>query len=735
MIESIEIRNLAMFNDTSHYIEELKKINSFFGINGSGKTSIGRLILNPTQFPDCKINWEANSELECRVYNSDFIKESFSQDLLGVFTLGKESKEKELEIKRVKDDIERIEGEITKFDNCLNGKDGHGGKEKELDVLQNQYKDIFWRQKIKYGSDFGIVLEGVLASKERFKDKLLQENNDNDASLCSFEDLKERISTVFNKQLVAKGLIKNISIEKITAFEKNSILRKVIIGKENVDITELIHKLNNSDWVKKGADYMNDSSGLCPFCQQKLPESFRNSLVEYFDESYEHDLRQVEQLADNYYEEVSRVQSVIQAILDERDECVDYKTLEELNTQLHLIASTNVERIKQKIQEPSTIVELDSVESVLKSISVIIEKANQKINEQNRIIKNIDDERKLLKSQVWRFITEEAKNDVDTYLSHKKDLEQKIQSLQTKIFDQKKEKKSKANCLLELEKSQTSIIPTLEGINSILSSFGFKSFKLALGDNQRSYKLVRENGEDAKTTLSEGERNFVAFLYFYYLLNGSQDESGTLNNKIVVFDDPVSSLDSDILFIVSTLIRELYPSVLDDENSIKQIFILTHNVYFHKEVTLPKGIKKISNNIAYFVVKKCDGYSDIIKAESNPVSSTYEMLWDELRREFNFPGSVSKAVLPNIMRRILEHYFQLVGGIKLHDLHKHFDGTDIYRCKSLCSFINDASHSSFDDYSYALCDDAELREYFRVFKDIFENTDQIGHYDMMMNKG
>ena len=58
--------------------------------------------------------------------------------------------------------------------------------------------------------------------------------------------------------------------------------------------------------------------------------------------------------------------------------------------------------------------------------------------------------------------------------------------------------------------------------------------------------------------LSEGERNFLIFLYFYHLIYGVESPEENINqDKILVIDDPVSSLDSDVLFIVSTLIDYL----------------------------------------------------------------------------------------------------------------------------------------------------------------------------------
>ncbi len=35
------------------------------------------------------------------------------------------------------------------------------------------------------------------------------------------------------------------------------------------------------------------------------------------------------------------------------------------------------------------------------------------------------------------------------------------------------------------------------------------------------YKIIRPGGMDAKETLSEGEYNFISFLYFYHLVYGA----------------------------------------------------------------------------------------------------------------------------------------------------------------------------------------------------------------------
>src|SRR5690606_10104250 len=140
-----------------------------------------------------------------------------------------------------------------------------------------------------------------------------------------------------------------------------------------------------------------------------------------------------------------------------------------------------------------------------------------------------------------------------------------------------------------------------------------------------SYRLARPNGDDARETLSEGEKTFVTFLYFYYLLKGSTSETGVATDRIVVFDDPVSSLDSDVLFIVSSLMKEVCNDARQGLGQIKQVFVLTHNVYFHKELTYckrPAGGALKSES--FWIVRKVGQQSKVERHASNPVKTGYE---------------------------------------------------------------------------------------------------------------
>jgi wobble nucleotide-excising tRNase len=212
------------------------------------------------------------------------------------------------------------------------------------------------------------------------------------------------------------------------------------------------------------------------------------------------------------------------------------------------------------------------------------------------MVANLATERATLTAQVWRFVLEELNTDLVAFKTSKDGLDKAIAAMTTQIATATTEKRKKEAEIHELEKQTASIQPTIDGINTLLSSFGFQGFKLAKAASEVSYKLVRSDGSDAKATLSEGEKTFVTFLYFYHLLKGSDSDSGMTTDRIVVFDDPVSSLDSDILFIVSSLIKGLFDEVRMGTGHIKQIFVLTHNVYFHKEVTYNQNRKDVAMN-------------------------------------------------------------------------------------------------------------------------------------------
>ena len=143
----------------------------------------------------------------------------------------------------------------------------------------------------------------------------------------------------------------------------------------------------------------------------------------------------------------------------------------------------------------------------------------------------------------------------------------------------------------ELDDYRTNVFPQLqESVNSYLKLFnaGFRICELKytnIGGGTGSsctYNVVInevpvavkggnvEQGEHSfKNTLSAGDRNTLALALFF----SSLDKSPNLENKIVVLDDPISSLDDHRSFASVQRVRKL-------AEGAGQVILLSHNKHF-----------------------------------------------------------------------------------------------------------------------------------------------------------
>jgi wobble nucleotide-excising tRNase len=732
MIESIQIASEASYSNTPEILHKLSKINFLYGANGAGKTTISRIIANPNSFASCKVNWKNGMALKTMVYNRDFVHENFSAStgLKGIFTLGKNNIDTLNKIATAKVEHDALVTKIGKLKVALSGEDGSSGKVGELAQLENQFKEKCWLAYTKYKSKLINAFDGYRNSKDSFRDKVLREFSSNSAALLTRSELEEKAITVFGTAPTAEAALATIQAKQLIAYESDPVLGKRIIGKGDVDIAAMIKKLGNSDWVREGRNFYEINESTCPFCQQSVDLSFAQSLNEYFDETYTTETKNIAMLISNYSTEASRLQLEISQIIDSKSRFIDTDSLKREKELLDSIITINIQKLASKKKEPSQIIELESITNVISTISTAIDQANAAIAVHNKTVANITQEKRTLTSQVWKHLIDvDLKTDHGDYSKKATALIAAINGMKSSIASTTTEMNDKAIEILTLEKDSTSTQPTVDGINLILSSFGYRGFSLAPAGSGNFYKLIRADGTDAMETLSEGERTFVTFLYFYHLLKGSNSESEITTNRVVVFDDPVSSLDSDILFLVGSLIKDIFEEIRTGVGYIKQIFVLTHNVYFHKEVTFnPRrsGDTSMKSEETFWVVRKINLLSRLEPHESNPIKTSYELLWSEVRRPDR-----SKLTIQNTLRRILENYFKILGGVDLNGLNAKFEGQEKLICKSLISWVNDGSHFSHDDL-YVSISDSMIEPYLNVFREIFRKSDHMAHYKMMM---
>jgi len=729
MIESITIASVATYASRPETLSGLSQFNYLFGSNATGKTTVSRIIADEASFPTCNVTWKGGTKLQPMVYNLDFVERNFNQlaELKGVFTLGEKQVDTLAKIATAKGELDALTTKIENLTKGLQGVDGTGGKKGELAALQARFRDKCWAQKQKHDAKLQGAFAGYRNSAEKFKSKVFQELASNTATLKTQADLEKRAESVFGPTPTAEAAVTSVDTFKLIAHETNPILKKRVIGKEDVDITAMIKKLGNSDWVSAGRGFYDVNDGKCPFCQQSTTEAFAQSLNDYFDETFVTDRKAIDDLATDYATDAARLQQALAGVIAAPSRFLDVEKLKTEKELLDTKITLNNQRLVGKKKEASQVVELESVGNIAKTVKGLIDAANTQVAAHNKMVANLATERTTLTAQVWKFVLEELKTDLADFKTAKDALDKAIAAMTAQITAATTDKEKKVAEIRELEKQTTSVQPTIDGINQLLAAFGFQGFKLAKGESGTSYKLVRSDGTDAKVTLSEGEKAFVTFLYFYHLLKGSESDSGMTTDRIVVFDDPVSSLDSDILFIVSSLIKGLFEEVRAGTGHIKQIFILTHNVYFHKEVTYNLKRKDVAlNEETFWIVRKPGLVSKIDKHPTNPIKTSYELLWEEVRKRDR-----SNLGIQNALRRILENYFKILGGIEFDQLYAMFDGKEKLICKSLCAWVHDGSHYAHDDL-YVSIDDSTVDNYLKVFRTIFEKAGHGAHYRMMM---
>jgi len=282
-------------------------------------------------------------------------------------------------------------------------------------------------------------------------------------------------------------------------------------------------------------------------------------------------------------------------------------------------------------------------------------------------------------------------------------------------------------------------------INTMLENSGFSglSIKEKKDKGYASFFLDRDNMSQAKVwkSLSEGEKHYIAFLYFYQLciskdnINASIEEvinssSSANNGKVIVIDDPITSMDSETVFLVSSIIRKMIDSIGNN-----QLLLLTHNQYFYNEVTYGKTKDE---KIATWQIKK-----DKVSLASSILHdyiffNDYADLWKVMKdiKKKDDDGENTdqyKIYLANNFRRILETYavFSNFGNSPWSTINKK----DIIKT-SFLSWINSDSHSILPNTElfYHTIKQKETKELFKIFKSIFEDNpvNDGSHYNRWM---
>lgn len=734
----MDIKEIATFDNEHGHIGNLNKLNFFYGSNGSGKTTISRVLNQKEDYPESTITWENKESGNIIVYNLDFVKKNFSTSTIpGIYTMGEESIETEKQIEELR---EKYREKIAEKQKILNDIPEEKIQEyffNKENACRRHYEEVCWKLKESVkGTELEEFIAGYKSSKFKLFSKLLDDSLSNHGDIWTKEQLISYMKQMKQAEVSKVSLIIPVQVNGLQVIEKSTIFNESVVGKSNSTIGTLIEKIGNGQWVLKGKEFIEKSKGKCPFCQQELPDGFSKALEDYFDHTYTEKVGLIAQYADMYAEKTKELLTQIDNLIslpEPQNKYINTEDIKKIQTEIASLFDDNQNKISEKVQTPGNVIALQSSKSLIRKINKLIEETNERIVKYND---SIDKPQKVdnIDSIFWRYAASQFEKDINNYNKEIAKLNDNCKKLQNQVKKLNSELSEITLKGKELQKHRVSIRPTVDKINQVLKSFGFTNFSMQVTseDDETHYQIVRADGTLAKETLSEGEANFITFLYFYFSLDGTMSTAGTLGEKVIVIDDPVSSLDSNVLYIVSTLVKGICKDkILQQDSGFTQLLLFTHNVYFYHELTA-NPLKNWRGKISYYIIRKINNISSIEHFGHSPIKTTYQMMWELVKKASDDISRVDRIALLNVMRRILEYYFKTLGNLVNNDVYDKINGEDRFICHSLLALENSQSHGFIDDTVNSTPDEDTLRRYLVVFRKIFEVHGSLSHYNMMM---
>lgn len=735
MLRQLTITGGACFGNAPLALDGIKKVNFFFGPNGSGKTTISRALAGHPSLTT-QPTWHDGSNLKVKVYNRDFVNGILKESnrIPGVFVVGKKS---------VKDQrrLETIESENGLRDvantELINAQLGHTRAANANSEANESFREAAWKVYQKFITDHPELKPaftgqgGIGNSKQSLVDRLLALEQGTEPPVA-LDALIKDANAVFDTTATTCDRLPSPKPFDAKSQDGHSLLDEKIVGSDEISLSDLIAKLGNSDWVRDGREHLKHSDGRCPFCQQLAPVTLLTDLAAMYDGDYTSKQKKIKSFAEAF----SNWSEGVRSLLDDCEK-VSRNFLDEAK---YLIAMTDLQTqvgadlalLEKKQQNLASTILLSELDAFVTDVNTPIGEANKAIKAHNDLIDNRRKERPKLVGRCWQYLAFDLLHAVRSdFVKKQAGRNRGVEVTLKKVTDAQTAISTLDDEVKKLQSTVRSTQLVIDRINALLSRSGFTSFKIVpSAELTDGYMLSRGDGIVQEDTLSEGERTFIAFLYYVNWLDEEASESDDSHRVLAVIDDPVSSLDSEVLFVVGAIVRQIIARVFTNDDHLEQVIILTHNVYFHKDISHLKQGQSDSGR-SYFVIQKQPAAASRIESHNqNPITTEYRRLWDEVKRALN--GEPFNVVgLENILRRILESYFRVMGGrIWVEDIEPRLEQAELPAFQALFRWANEGSHSILEE-AYFTPTSISQDLYLEVFRRIFEVTDNEGHFQMM----
>jgi len=641
MIRKIDILEYGAYKN--YKWEEIFGINSnddfgcrnvIYGRNYAGKTTLSRIIRSlelgkpHKDFSNGKFiitldNGRVISQLDLydgpfnvRVYNADFKKDNLSflydekGDILSFAILGEENIEIQYKIEQEEKKLEEIKAKLYDPDNGLNKK--YDENKQKLDKLEKDLSKILREKASQIRNNPNLFLAN---QKKKYDIRDLEKEIPFATSLE--EQVKKELENTIKDNI--KEIVPQFS--KLDIDYTKLIDKAILLLSKNIKPSKIIELLsiNNDlqDWVRDGINLHKGIFEKCAFCGNKIEDS-------RWDELDRHFTREVEEFSENLERLMTEIEKKKNYVLNYQlpfNKFHFYSIFEESYNSIQ----QEFESLKKKSVE-----KLDEIYNALKnrrknlfSTSRLLLKDEDfelKVNELLSQLKNLIDRnneftikytdkqnearKKLRYNDIYLFKKminyEQKKEEID----NQKKFLQKIYTEKEKLEEQEKEsilKKEELEASLKDEKNAVNLV------NRYLKTFlGHPELYLDIEDgaSEKVTKfVVKRNNQKAKN-LSEGEQSLIAFCYFLATLK----EILNTEEYTIFIDDPISSLDSNHIFYIYSLIDSEIAS-----KNFKQVFISTHNLDLLKylqKLTSPTNNRKFKNKY-YLIEKKLNAVGEV----------------------------------------------------------------------------------------------------------------------------
>ena len=645
MIERIlTIEKFGVFNDFNWYrdsiLQDFKEKNVIYGWNYSGKTTLSRIFCSlrdksiHIDYPDAKfkLRLENNQEFDSvnldtydhrvLIFNKEYVDSKLSWNSkteLGepiAFDVGENT--------TIRSEIEKLEV-IIEY-----ARTRKISTQQPIDIY-NEYEN--WRFKEESKSIRLIISNNTIPfDKGHFKRTLSSITKDNLDSLIiaesdEIENLKKLSNSTSNFQTFDEFEIEL----KLQDFKNrvNDLLSEEPAKDVVIDILEKNKDLYS--WVKDGLKF-EENSNSCSFCGNDVTNDRITSLNDYFSNASK-DLRdRITAQRDLIIQEITAINSIeiprskndfIENVRNTIDlkiksySSIKSKYLSELN---HLLGELNRKEdgnIFNKISVVETGYDLKEIEDWFLEV-------NGDIKSHNFLISNFETERGSAREKLKKHL-------IASFLKNEKyfDKKEKCQNAQNWQKLYASYIATKENLKQEKLDSLKTITKGKDELNKIIQRFLNRNDIEIDVTEEDKFILLRKTR--LARNLSEGEKTAIAFSYFLVELEslGLQE----MQKTIVFIDDPISSLDTNHIAQVYSLINSYFFRKNIDEdnpnkvvNCFKQLFISTHNFEFFsylrdskqlnkkKKTTNPKtGEKEEIANFGLYQVQKIDADNSILK--------------------------------------------------------------------------------------------------------------------------